>query len=130
MGGYANLKSYHSRQRESLENNIAGAIYKVEFDNSHPLGYGFPNYYYTLKMDSKLYDFMDKGWNVGVVKKANYVTGFVGTQTKKNLVDGLMFGVEDIGKGSVVYLGEDPLFRGFWENGKLLFSNAVFMVGN
>jgi len=24
---------------------------------------------------------------------------------------------------------DDPIFRSFWENGKLLFSNAVFMVG-
>ena len=29
----------------------------------------------------------------------------------------------------VVYLVDDPLFRSFWQNGKLLFSNAVFMVG-
>jgi hypothetical protein len=65
-----------------------------------------------------------------VLKQNNYVTGFVGNQTKKTLTDGLLFGVQDFGNGSVVYLAEDPLFRGFWENGKLLFSNAVFMVGN
>jgi hypothetical protein len=34
-----------------------------------------------------------------------------------------------MGRGSVVYMVDDPLFRSFWENGKLLFSNAVFMVG-
>ena len=39
-------------------------------------------------------------------------------------------GVQELGRGSVVYLADDPLFRGFWYNGKLLFSNAVFMVGN
>jgi hypothetical protein len=54
----------------------------------------------------------------------------VGSQTKKLLNDGLLFGVQEIGDGSVVYLTENPLFRSFWENGKLLFSNAVFMVGN
>jgi hypothetical protein len=39
-------------------------------------------------------------------------------------------GVQTMGRGSVVYLADDPLFRGFWYNGQLLFSNAVFMVGN
>ena len=67
---------------------------------------------------------------MGVLKKDNYVTGFVGAKAKKKLVDGLLFGVQDMGNGSVVYLADDPLFRSFWENGKLLFSNAVFMVGH
>ena len=29
----------------------------------------------------------------------------------------------------IAYMVDDPLFRGFWENGKFLFSNAVFFVG-
>jgi hypothetical protein len=41
-----------------------------------------------------------------------------------------MLGVQDMGAGSVVYFTEDPLFRSFWENGKLLFCNAVFLVGH
>jgi len=41
--------------------------------------------------------------------------------------DGLLFGAEDIGRGHLVFLADDPLFRDFWENGKLLFCNAVFM---
>lgn len=127
---YTNLRKYGNRERESLQNAIPGAIYKVNLDNTHPLGFGFSDYYYTLKMDNKIYNYLDTGWNVGVLKKDNYVTGFVGNRAKKALVDGMLFGVQEMGNGSVVYLTEDPLFRGFWESGKLLFSNAVFMVGN
>ena len=127
---YANLKKYENRERESVQHSIPGAIYRVDFDSSHPLGFGFPNYYHSLKTDDRLYNFLDTGWNVGVLKKNNYVSGFVGNEIKKALVDGLIFGVQEIGQGSVVYLAEDPLFRSFWENGKLLFGNAVFMVGN
>lgn len=126
---YQSLKTYENRERDYLKNSIPGAIYKVNMDNTHPLGFGFPDFYYSLKLDDRLYQFLDNGWNVGVFKKDNYVAGFVGTETKKKIADGLVFGVEDIGSGSVVYLSDDPLFRSFWENGKLLFSNAVFMVG-
>jgi hypothetical protein len=35
--------------------------------------------------------------------------------------------MEEKGKGEVVYFVDDPLFRSFWENGKLMFCNAVFM---
>ncbi|HYK76910.1 MAG TPA: M14 family metallopeptidase [Daejeonella sp.] len=126
---YEDLKAYQNRERDDLKTSIPGAIYKVDLDNSHPLGFGFPNYYYTLKLNNRLYQFLDAGWNVGVLKKNNYITGFVGVNTRKSLADGLIFGVQDMGRGSVVYLNDDPLFRSFWESGKLLFSNAVFMVG-
>lgn len=127
---YEDLKIYENRDRESVRKNIPGAIYKVNLDNTHPLGFGFPGFYYTLKLDDKVYQYLSNGWNVGVLKKDNYVTGFVGAQAKKKLIDGLLFGVQEMGSGSVVYLADDPLFRSFWENGKLLFSNAVFMVGH
>ena len=127
---YQDLKIYENRDRENVRKNIPGAIYKVNLDNTHPLGFGFPGFYYTLKLDDKVYQYLSDGWNVGVLKKDNYVAGFVGAQAKKKLVDGLLFGVQEMGSGSVVYLADDPLFRSFWENGKLLFSNAVFMVGH
>jgi hypothetical protein len=130
MDPYKFIKPYENRERESVLSNTPGAIYKVNLDNSHPLGFGFPNFYYTLKLDDQVYQYLNEGWNVGVVKKDNYVTGFVGAEAKKKTVDGLIFGVQELGSGSVVYLGDDPLFRSFWESGKLLFSNAVFMVGN
>ena len=126
---YALLKSYANRERESVKQMIPGAIYKVQLDNTHPLAFGFPQTYYTLKQDGKIYDYMEAGgWNVGILKKDNYLSGFVGTETRKRLKDGLLFGVKEIGDGKVVMLADDVLFRSFWENGKLLFGNAVFMV--
>ncbi|WP_423148687.1 M14 family metallopeptidase [Rubrolithibacter danxiaensis] len=126
---YEYLKPYENRERESIKTEILGAIYRVDLDNTHPLGYGFPDYYYTLKTNSDLFQFLSSGWNVGVLKKNNYVSGFAGAETKRKLTDGLLFGTEEIENGIIVYLVDDPLFRGFWENGKLLFCNALFMVG-
>jgi len=33
-----------------------------------------------------------------------------------------------MGKGNIVYMADDPIFRSFWENGKLLLANAIFLV--
>lgn len=127
---YTALKPYGGRARESVSSNIPGAIYKVHLDASHPLAFGYPDYYYTLKQNDKLVDYMESGgWNVGVLRKDDYLTGFVGAQTKLKLQDGLIFGVKDMGAGKVVVMTDNPLFRSFWENGKLLFGNAVFLVG-
>ncbi|HJV19734.1 MAG TPA: M14 family metallopeptidase [Sediminibacterium sp.] len=123
------VKKYADREKDYLTNSIPGAIYKVELDNTHPLAFGYPEFYYTLKQDNSLYEFLKEGWNVGTIKKDAYVTGFAGAKMKPRLKDGLLFGVQDMGAGSVVYITEDLLFRNFWENGKLLFANAVFLVG-
>jgi hypothetical protein len=127
---YSMLRRYENRERDFIPGYNPGSIYKVELDNSHPLAFGYDNAYYTLKQDNTIYEFFkEMGWNVGVIKKDNQVAGFVGSKLKDKLKDGLLFGVQDMGEGYVIYLADDPLFRSFWENGKLLFSNAVFMVG-
>ncbi len=127
---YAPLRKYEDRERDEIPNITPGSIFRVELDNTHPLAFGFPKYYYTLKQDDAIYDFIkEDGWNVGVIKKEKQVAGFVGSKLQSRLRDGLLFGVQNLGRGTITYLADDVLFRSFWENGKLLFSNAVFMVG-
>jgi len=126
---YEQIKAFDARERNAISENIAGAIYRINLDNTHPLGFGFPNYYFSLKQDNNLYGFLeDSGWNVGTIRKNAYVAGFAGQKVKAHLQDGLLLGVQEMGRGKIVYLADDPLFRSFWENGKLLFGNAVFMV--
>jgi hypothetical protein len=127
---YAALQTFEEREKDFLTSNNPGSIFKVELDNSHPLAFGYPDYYYTLKQDDTMYEFIkDGGWNVGVIKKENQVSGFVGAKLKDKLKDGLIFGVQNMGRGAVVYLADNVMFRSFWENGKLMFCNAVFLVG-
>jgi hypothetical protein len=93
------------------------------------LGFGYPNYYFTLKQNDNIYEFLKDGWNVGVVKKDNQVSGFVGSKVKEKIKDGTVIGVQQLGSGTVVFFSDDPIFRSFWENGKLLLGNAIFLVG-
>ncbi|MFA6245993.1 MAG: M14 metallopeptidase family protein [Mucilaginibacter sp.] len=124
------VKIYADRNRDAIRSSIPGAIFKLDMDNTHPLGFGFPNYYYSLKLSDDIYEMLgEDNWNVGTIAKNGYVAGFAGFQSKQKINNGMLLGVQSLGRGSVVYLVDDPLFRSFWENGKLLFSNAVFMVG-
>lgn len=127
---YENLRRYDERERDALRDYTPGSIYRVELDNSHPLAFGYPAYYYSLKLDNNQYEFLKAdGWNVGVVKRGGPVSGFVGTNLSQRLQNHLVFGVQEVGRGTVTYLADDVLFRSFWENGKLLFANAVMLVG-
>jgi len=95
---YADIKRFEDRERESISDFIPGSIYKVMLDDSHPLAFGYPGYYFTLKQNSDLYEFMKDGWNVGVIKKDNQVAGFVGSRLKDKLKDGTVIGVQDLGR--------------------------------
>jgi hypothetical protein len=121
---------YGEAERKELSENIFGAIYKVTLDTTHPLAFGMDNPYFTLRTNEIHYSFLEKGWNVGVLKgKQKPLIGFAGYKINPKLENSLVFGVEDKGRGQVVYMTDNALFRGFWENGKMIFSNALFMVG-
>jgi hypothetical protein len=124
------LETYGNRERENIVNYNTGSVYRVTMDTSHPLAFGYENNYFSLKLDSDAYAYLDKGWNVGVAKEDAVMSGFIGYKAKKKLENTLDFGVQNMGRGSIVYMVDDPLFRAFWYNGKLLFGNAVFLVGN
>lgn len=128
---YQPLRVFENRERDFISGITPGSIWKVELDNTHPLAFGYPDYYFTLKMDDNIYEFIRQGgWNVGVLKQSGQVAGFVGARLQNRLRDGLLFGVQNMGEGTVTYLADNVLFRNFWENGKLMFCNAVFLVGN
>lgn len=125
------LQRYEDQERDNLTKSIFGAVFKVSLDNSNPLAYGYGNDYFSLKTSNSTYAFLDRGGNVGVLKgKAIPASGFAGYKAIEGLENSLVFGVENKGSGQMIYMVDNPLFRSFWENGKLLFANAVFMVGN
>ncbi len=123
-----NERRYSEKDKDDLQNSIPGAIYKVSIDQSHPLALGLGKYYYTLKTDEKIYEPLENGWNVGTLKANSYMAGVAGDKVKKKLASGLLYGVQQSGRGTIVYIGTDVLFRSFWENGKQLFTNALFLV--
>jgi len=126
-----NLIPYYKRERDRLKNFITGSIYKVAIDNTHPMAFGYPDQYFSLKLNSRSFKFLDSGYNVGYIKgEAVSVSGFSGSEAKDNLENSLVFGEERKGKGSIIYLVDNVLFRSFWENGKLFLVNSIFFVNN
>jgi len=121
------LRRYADRTRESVSGSVGGSVFRVQLDPTHPLAFGYRDAYHTLKRSSRAYAFLDNGWNVGALRPDSHVSGFVGYEALPRLDDTLVFGVENVGRGGIVYMLDNPLFRGFWDGGKLLFVNAVFL---
>lgn len=124
-----NLIPYAQREMESTKEMITGSIYKVTLDNTHPLAFGYGDTYYSLKLGNDSYSFLKDGYNVGYIKgDFESVSGFAGESAAESLKNSIVFAQAKRGRGSVVYLLDDVLFRSFWQNGKLFMANAVFFV--
>ncbi|MBT8295481.1 MAG: zinc carboxypeptidase, partial [Gramella sp.] len=125
-----NLVPYAKRERESIKNLITGSIIKTKVDNTHPLAFGYNEEYFTLKLSNNSYALLEDGFNVSYIQDAKVVSGFAGSEAIKNLDNSLVFGEVPMGNGSIIYMVDNPLFRAFWENGKLFFANAIFFTNN
>ncbi len=125
-----NLTPYSQRERESIKNLITGSIIKTRVDNSHPMAFGYENEYFTLKLSNDSYSLLDKGYNVAYIEDAEVVSGFAGSEALKGLNNSLVFGEVPMGDGSLIYMVDNPLFRAFWQNGKLFFVNSIFFANN
>ena len=124
----ANLTPYEDRERAGAVNLITGAIFKSKVDNTHPLAFGYEKEYFSLKIGSRSYDYLQNGSNVAYyTKDVTNVSGFAGKKALKNIPESLLIGEERKGGGSIIYFVDNVLFRSFWENGKLFFVNALFL---
>ena len=124
----ANLTPFEDLERNSTNDIIIGAIFNSKVDTTHPLAFGYENKYFSLKSSSKSYKYLKDGGNVAYfTNDAKNVNGFAGKNALKNVPESLLFGEDEMGKGSIIYMVDNPMFRAFWENGKLFFANAVFL---
>lgn len=121
-----NMIPYAQRELESTKDFITGSIYKVKLDNTHPLAFGYGDTYYSLKLGSDSYKFLNDGFNVGYINEPESVSGFSGETAKDALKNSIVFAEAKKGSGSVIYMVDDVSFRSFWQNGKLFLANAVF----
>jgi len=123
--------AYEKQEREAISSTITGAILECKLDVTHPLAFGYMNTYATLKLSADSYKWLENGNNVCYLdKQPKVLGGFIGHKVKNQLDESLIFGTQNMGSGIVIYMVDNPLFRGFWQNGKLFFANALFMTNN
>ena len=119
--------AFEDQERDAIQSAIYGSIYAAEVDASHPLAAGYSSGYITLKTSAAAYAVLKDNTTVATLPAgAAPLAGFTGSKALKKQQNSLLFGIENVQKGSVVYLVDNPMYRSFWENGKLWLINALF----
>lgn len=122
------LQPYGDQDREWITGFVPGAIVRLDIDNTHPLATGMAGDYFSLKTSGSAFGYLENGWNVGRLTDSQSVSGFMGQAAQSRLRETLSYGVENMGRGQVVYMIDNPLFRSFWYSGKQLMVNALFQL--
>ena len=118
---------YAMSARNGIRSDIPGAVYEVTLDETHPLAYGYGDRYWSIKTSGRRYAHLEGGHNVGILSDdVAPISGFAGARANAQLRESLSFGVHDMGRGHVIYLADNVLFRAFWKDGHKFFANAVF----
>ena len=105
-----NLTPYAEQERESVKNLITGAIFKSKVDNTHPLGFGYSDEYFSLKLGDTSYNYLNDGVNVAYFdENSKNISGYAGSKAIKNIPESLLFGEEQKGRGSIIYMVDNPL---------------------
>ena len=122
------IAPFDTRKRANLSTSLPGGIIQLQMDNTHPLGFGYDDTYFSMKTADISFSLFTSGANVGITNHHPEMIGFFGSQIKSKLSDNMVFGVKKLDAGQVIFLVDDPLFRGIWKNGELLMANALFFA--
>lgn len=123
-------RRYADRERERISGDVPGAFFQARVDLTHPLAFGFGETLPILRTGSSTLPPLKDGWNVvRLVDGDPLLAGFAGSEALAEQAGSLAVGVEDLGRGQIIYFADEPNFRGFWYAGKLLMANAVFLSG-
>ena len=124
-------KPYLFLEENARAQDIAGAIFQVRLDRSHPLGYGYKEDLLPVFKDNTV--FMEKSKNP-YATPLQYVTnpllsGYISKPNLKLLANSAAVTVHTSGSGKVILMADNPNFRAFWYGTNKLFMNAL-VFGN
>ena len=111
---------------------IGGAIFEVDLDITHPLGFGYRASKLPVYKNNLVFLAPSKNPYATVAKYSEnpHIDGFISENNlEKFLKPSASILVSAIGKGRVVLFADNPNFRGAWYGTNKLFLNALFLGG-
>jgi hypothetical protein len=121
---YVDAPEYLGKER------IGGAIFKVNLDLTHPLGFGYHSSSLPIYKNNNVFLAPSKNSYSTVAKytKNPHIDGYISDDNLNNyLKPSASLIVSPIGKGRAIMFADNPNFRGAWYGTNKLFFNALFL---
>jgi hypothetical protein len=106
---------------------VGGTILRTELDSTHPLAFGIGNSVPTFRTNSTFYDADSPGSVVGRYAEAPLLGGYISAPRLESAAGSASVVASRHGRGAVIVLLDEPVFRGFWLGSARILVNAVFL---
>lgn len=119
---------YSDKEKLAGQQRIAGAIFQLELDLSHPLSFGLPRAELPVfKNDLMLLkpagqDFV----TVAKYRSGKQLAGFVAPELVGQISESPGLLAQNLGKGRVVAMVDNPVFRGYFTGSSRILVNALY----
>ncbi len=120
--------TYADKDDEEAVDVLGGAIFSADLDNTHPLGFGFPQRsIYLHKNTKEAFEPTTNPWGIVIQYDESPVySGYVSDENAAALGGTPALIAERSGEGSVILFADNPNFRGYWYATNKLFLNSLF----
>ena len=108
---------------------VGGAIFEVDLDVTHPLGFGYRDSSLPVYKNNNVFLAPSKNAYSTVAKYTNdpHIDGYISQKNYNTfLKPSASLLVSPLGRGRVVLFADNPNFRGAWYGTNRLFLNALF----
>jgi len=106
---------------------IGGAIFNINIDNTHPVGYGYRNKHPIFRRGYTFFKLSESAAaNVGRYTSKPLLSGYVSEEKLAGIKDTASIIAKKQGSGHVVMFADNPAFRAFWYGTNGLLLNAIF----
>lgn len=106
---------------------IGGAIFKVEIDNTHPIGYGYNNNHTVFRRGTSFFKLSESAAaNIARYSNSPLVSGYISEEKLAEMKNTASIIAKRQGRGHVVLFADNPAFRAFWYGTNGLLLNAIF----
>ena len=124
---YVNAGEHIGRER------LGGAIFEIDLDLTHPLGFGYRTSQLPVYKNNRVFLSPSKNpySTVGKYTANPHIDGFISTKNLETfLKPSASLIVSKMGRGRAILFADNPNFRGAWYGTNKLFLNALFFGNN
>ncbi|WP_333797110.1 M14 metallopeptidase family protein [Rheinheimera sp.] len=121
---------YNDKEKLAGQQRIAGAIFQLELDLSHPLSFGLPRAELPVfKNDLMLLKTANKDFvTVGTYRSGKQLAGFVAPELAGQISESPALLAQTMGKGRVIVMVDNPVFRGYFTGSSRILVNALYFA--
>ncbi len=107
--------------------SVGGTILLTELDGTHPLSFGIGETVPTFRAQSTFYEAESAAGVVGRYASSPLLSGYISAPRMDSAAGSASVVAIHRGRGTVIAILDEPVFRGFWLGSARLLVNAVFL---